>query len=465
MWWTRLKDSILEPKLESLRGLRGWCVRAARVGYFSVHKLRADLGLERAATLSFVTILSLIPAGILFFSFADLVGAITPITEYVKENILPLAAPDFQKELGSALDEYFTEQEQFREGMKGWAGFVGILTLIPAALGMMVTAERTLNLIWKVPTRRTYLQRFATFWVVLTTSPFILLATTWVQDFLVPSGGRIEQITRDSIVLGTIYHFLVPVSIGFVAFTVVYVYMPATSVKLKHAAVGGFVAAALWETSKRCFYLYVERSDSLYGRMAIIPLSLVWLYINWLVVLVGCEVSYVVQNLRGMHRERSRESRQPLTVVGLAYIEALVKAFLTAGPISTPRQFADRWDLDAQQVSEAAERLGQAGVLAETTEEKGGYVPARAPETIGLEEVLDALLDPADACLIRGADEESVATILSEEEEEEGGPLRDVRSLELLRRSGTAYRSVLKDVALTDVVGRPQGERSNGGAT
>ncbi len=246
--------------------------------------------------------------------------------------------------------------------------------------------------------------------------------------------------------------------------------MPATSVKLKYAAVGGFVAAALWETSKRSFFLYVERSDSLYGRMATIPLSLVWLYINWLIVLVGCEVAYVLQNLSGMHPERTDEPRQPLTVVGLAYIEALVEAFLAGRPISTPEQFADRWDLDAQQVRDAAERLGQAGVLAETTEEKGGYVPARAPETIGLEEVLDALLEPSDACLIGGPEEESVATMLpegerSEEEAEGGRPLGDVRSLELLRRSGTAFRSVLKDVALTDVIGRPQGERSNGGAT
>ncbi len=82
MWWTRLKDRILEPNLESLRGFHGWSVRAARVGYFAASKLRADLGFERAATLSFVTILSLIPLGILFFSFADLVGVIKPITHF-----------------------------------------------------------------------------------------------------------------------------------------------------------------------------------------------------------------------------------------------------------------------------------------------------------------------------------------------------------------------------------------------
>ena len=72
--------------------------------------------------------------------------------------------------------------------------------------------------------------------------------------------------------------------------------------------------------------------------------------------------------------------------------------------------------------------------------------------------------------LIGGPGEKSVATVMpggagSKEEEEGGGPLREVRSLELLRRSGTAFRSVLKDVTLTDVIGRPQVGRSNGGAT
>jgi uncharacterized BrkB/YihY/UPF0761 family membrane protein len=153
MWWTTLRDRILEPNLESLHGLRGRCVRAARLAWFAAGKLRVDLGFERAATLSFVTLLSLIPLGVLFFSFADLVEETDRIARYVKDNLVPLAAPDFQTQLSAALDDYFTKQEAFREGMRGWAGFVGVLTLIPAALVMMVTAERTFNRIWKVPTR------------------------------------------------------------------------------------------------------------------------------------------------------------------------------------------------------------------------------------------------------------------------------------------------------------------------
>lgn len=378
------------------RGVFGGLLAAGRFAYLALREFRRDYCLERSATLAFATVVSLIPLAVLFLSFAVQLGAGDRVLEYAKEKILPLAAPDFQETLSVWLEENISK-DAFAKGLVGLVGLVALAGLLLSALGIFVTAERNFNRIWKVRGTRTYVQKLAIFWVILTTSPFILTASASVEQLLLPAGGALEAIAQRWFFLRALYSAVVPVSIGFLGFLLLYVFLPSAKVRFRSAALGGVVAAILWLASTKTFYVYVARTSSIYGSLAIFPLFLLWLYLNWAITLLGCEIAYVHQNFASLAdgvRPGAPGRPPPASLAALAFLERVCAAFSAGGRPPKAAEIAKDLGLPIPLVEEAARTLSERGVVGVCS---GGYCLLQAPQRILLADVVGFFSDGAEA--------------------------------------------------------------------
>ncbi|HDT12107.1 MAG TPA: hypothetical protein ENO01_00465, partial [Candidatus Marinimicrobia bacterium] len=212
---------LIERDASEWGSLRRFFSRIAWFLTITFKKFKSDLCLEQAASMAFITVISLIPLAVLFFSIAGVLGVGQEIINYVQDRVFPFVAPEFQYELSEWLNAYISPTA-FRGIKSGIINLIAILSLLLAAMGVFVMAERVFNHIWKVPEKRSYIQKVIAFWVVLTTSPFLILTSIWLMNFINPPGGLIDQLMQQNWIVRLLYNNLVPLTVSFIAFTLAY---------------------------------------------------------------------------------------------------------------------------------------------------------------------------------------------------------------------------------------------------
>jgi membrane protein len=185
-----------------------------------------------------------------------------------------------------------------------------------------------------------------------------------------------------------------------IGFTFAYAFIPNTKVKLRAALVGGIVAGTLWQSAQWGYIRWqigFTKYNAIYGSFAQLPLFLIWLYISWILVLLGAEICYAFQNLgsavrRGMVENLSPRARQRVALMVLGSITA---RFLDGFGPRPVREVARALRLPEDAVQDALALLALAGVtvaLKEDDEEEPSFTLAVAPDKILLSEVAAAVL-------------------------------------------------------------------------
>jgi len=379
--------NIQEPKRES-----NILYKVTWVITVTFKKFKNDLCFEQAASLAFITVISLIPLSVLFFSIAGVLGVGQEIINYVQDRVFPFVAPEFQQELSIWLNTYISPTA-FRGIKSGIISLVAIVSLLLAAMAVFVMAERVFNHIWKVQERRSYLQKVVAFWVVLTTSPFLILMSIWLMNYINPPGGMIDQLIQSSWFFRLMYNNLVPLGISFAAFTLAYIIVPSISVKFKYAAWGGLIAAMLWELSKKTFYLYVAQIGhvtNFYKSLATIPLFLMWIYLTWILVLWGAELSHTFQNmqiLRRIYENQGRERFYSKHYLAAMILVSIGKAFRQGNPVPPLDDIGQKAGIRIEVLDEVAQILVQKHFIFPDTSQNGSYFLGKDPRHIYLSDV------------------------------------------------------------------------------
>ena len=175
-------------------------------------------------------------------------------------------------------------------------GVVGLGVLLLTAIALIVTIDRTLNSIWRVKTPRPLMQRVLIYWAVITLGPVLLAASLALTSYVVSAstgGGGLPEGVR--LLLG-VFQFLL-IAAGHAA---LYHYVPNTRVKWQHAWVGGLFVAAGLELAKKALGLYLTNVPTyslVYGAFATLPILLVWIYMAWLIVLMGAVIAACLPTL------------------------------------------------------------------------------------------------------------------------------------------------------------------------
>lgn len=451
-----LRRLLTQPVGELSRAQRR--VRSAiDLGRHAAQQLARDRAAEMAAALTYRTIFSLVPVIVMsmlvFRAFVSLDEAKSLITDkvYAYLNITAIAVgntppppsdgpktgpagpdaatpkpgpsgpdsaplPDSEPatadlgggELRDTIDARINEitDRAYQLSFKSIGG-IGVALLIWAALAMVINLEQCFNIVTESPRGRPWHLRIPIYWAVITLGPVLLLVSLYLA-------GAAVGLLSDVPVLGTVVRF----ASGFTAFGaswlllfLLYVLMPATKIKLRPAAIGGFIAAVLWELGKWGFKLYVTKAvpySALYGTLGLIPLFLFWLYITWLIVLFGLELTWLLQSLRGRQlaeQQRRAEERligDPKWIVPI--MVRIGRAFEEGRTVGVG-ELCERLDLPRRAVVGWGERLQSAGFLREVEGTDGalgrdaGYTLARPAQRIDLTAMLavgQAVTAPAD---------------------------------------------------------------------
>jgi len=193
---------------------------------------------------------------------------------------------------------------------------VGALLLIVTSVLLFSNIENSFNEIWHVTQRRSFLVKFAAFCTILMLGPPLVGASFFLTARLEPLRRTLAQMPGGNYVARSCLRAL-PLIITWVAFFLAYRLLPKTHVRWRCALAGAIVAGTLWEAAKWGFGVYVAGAVSyshIYGSLASFPIFLLWLYISWVIVLFGAGVAYTSQNLRVLTRQRRHATRQqPVT--------------------------------------------------------------------------------------------------------------------------------------------------------
>lgn len=250
-----------------------------------VSRFVEDQGLPHAASLTYTTLLSLVP--LMTVSLA--VFSAFPVSDRVADKVQLFLFENFVPTSGELLMGYFQTFSQEASKLSG----AGFMFLIVVALMLMANIDRALNRIWRVTRKRAAISLFMEYWAILTLGPILIgvsvAATTYlstiplVSDTAAALGGGVGGLLK-----------VAPLFASIVAFTLLYAVVPNRRVPVLHALAGGLLAALLFESAKRGFAYYVTSFptyEAIYGAMAVVPIFLVWVYVSWLVTLLGAEFS------------------------------------------------------------------------------------------------------------------------------------------------------------------------------
>ena len=168
---------------------------------------------------------------------------------------------------------------------------------------LISTVDKSLNRIWRIHTRRKRITSFAVYWMILTLGPVLIgisiLATSYIISLF--SGSGVDTTSFNNLLLRAL-----PFVASLAGFLVLYMLVPNTSVKFKHALAGAVLATVLFELAKKGFAIFVIQLptyEAIYGALAIIPILFVWVYLSWLIVFVGAEVTVCLQEISaGKHK-------------------------------------------------------------------------------------------------------------------------------------------------------------------
>lgn len=169
-----------------------------------------------------------------------------------------------------------------------WAGLAAVAVL---AVWLMLIMDRSINAIWRVHRARPYWMSVLGYMALLLSAPLLIGVSVTISTYIMSLTAEVEGV---SATLHALLLRVVPVAMSTLAFFMIYRIVPHRPVPWRHALLGGFVAALLFEIGKQLFRVYVHESPTysrVYGAFAAVPVFLVWLYLSWLVVLFGAELT------------------------------------------------------------------------------------------------------------------------------------------------------------------------------
>jgi membrane protein len=308
-WYVRLGAQA--PRFRQVLARVGpWVDHARDVLAFAGRRARAVRLSEVAGSLTFTTVLSLVP----LLAVALAVFSAFPLfAEYRSALEKTLVTSLLPEQISNVILRYLQE---FSAQATRLTAF-GLAFLVVAALLMILTVDRVLNDIWQVRQRRPLAQRVLIYWALLTVGPLLFGGSLALTSFLATLSGRVVQQLPP-----TLHQLLdfVPLAVGGFGFAAMYVFVPNRPVRWRDALVGGFIASALSEAAKTVFTSYISRGtyQSIYGAFATLPVFLLWVYISWWVTLFGAAIAATLPMLRlTRFADEARPGNRFITAVAL----------------------------------------------------------------------------------------------------------------------------------------------------
>jgi membrane protein len=380
---------IWSVDISSLSSFRAFILKFLRLLYVAVREFTEGHLTLRAMGLVYTTLLSLVP--LLAVSFSVLKGF------GVHNQIEPILS-NFLAPLGAKGVEITDKVIGFVENIKvGVLGTIGISMLIYTVISLIQKIESAFNSVWKIKRSRSFARRFSDYMSVILIGPVLIFSamgltatvksTTIIQSLLSiePFGTVIYLVSK-----------IIPYFFVCAAFTFIYAFIPNIKVKFRSALMGGVIAGVLWEATGWAFASFVVSSTkyaAIYSGFAILIMFMIWLYISWLILLVGAEVSFYHQypQFLSVKKETLLLSNRLKERLAILIMVLIGDNYYHNKPAWTFNSLVSRLGLPIESVQDVLETLEKNGFIIETGDEPPSFLPAKDIETIVLRDLLNSV--------------------------------------------------------------------------
>ncbi|MCZ6717003.1 MAG: YihY/virulence factor BrkB family protein [Gammaproteobacteria bacterium] len=390
-------EALWNPTVDKSTAITHRLLRLLRLPYALARDMASGALRLRAMSLVYTTMLSIVPLLALSFSVLKGLG--------VHKKLEPLLFKFFEP-LGERGAEMTQQVIGFVDNVKGSVlGSVGLLFLVWIAFSMVQKVEDSFNYVWQVEKPRSLARRFSEYISVILIGPVVMVFALGMiasinNTALVQKLAEIEPFGTTLIMVGNLAPYLLIVLL----FSFVYAFVPNTSVKIRAALGGGAIAGVLWAFTGELFASFVANTGSraaIYSGFAIVLVALIWLYLSWLILLLGAQISFYIQR-----PEYKRHGRQQIEPVGqlreglaLTVMINVAQSFRDNASQWSVNSLASKLDIPATALGPVVNRLLASGMLAITEHEK--LLPGSEISRIRIADILLAIRENRDIPMLK----------------------------------------------------------------
>lgn len=325
-----------------------------------------------AAALTYTTLFALVPVLTVIYSILSAIPALSEwggdFTAQLLSTVLPQGS--------EYISDYLLSFSQQARSLT----WIGVVFLFVTSLTLLRTIERQFNRIWNVDTPRSGLQNFMRYWVVLTLGPVLVIGAIAASSVLasLPVFSDLDNIP--------VPIKLLPWALSTAAITAVYILVPNCRVPWKNALIAAMLISFCFEVGKYLFAHIVGLFPSyqlIYGAFAVVPLFLLWIYLAWMLLLIGAELSYALSHYAPANRQL------PLMWRRLRLVQRLIDEQRKGRLLNEARLAKRLRDLTPVQVRVELHHLKQRGFV--TLTQEGHWVWIADIEQLTLMQLFDDL--------------------------------------------------------------------------
>ena len=365
-----------------------WLYKTGRSAYALMRDVISGQLTLHAMSLVYTTLLSIVPLLALSFSVLKALGVHQRMEPFLFQFFEPMGPQGVQ------LAEQILG---FVDNMKvGVLGSVGLALLVYTVISLVQKIERSFNMIWRVPDMRSMAQRFSNYLSVIMVGPLLMvsaigISATIFSSSIVQTLMAVEPLGSLILMVSRFTPFLLVVG----AFTFVYIFIPNTRVKLRYAFIAGLVAGVSWQAAGMLFASFVAgsaRYAAIYSSFAIGIILLIWIYLNWMILLLGASLAFYLQNPGSVaKRSQVRMSPELQEKVGLTLMWLVAKPFSEGGRAPQQEALEQQLKVPGEITRGVSDKLIRAGLLTLAGRQGDRLVPGRSLSLITVGDVLQAV--------------------------------------------------------------------------
>lgn len=428
-----INQLLWDTDLKQVNKVHAYLVSTLRILYGAGRDLSEGLPSLRAMSLVYTTLLSIVP--LLAVSFSVLKG-------FGVHNQLEPALISLLEPLGEKGLQVSQQIISFVDNMKvGVLGSIGLMLLIFTVLSLVKKIESAFNFTWRIKSTRNIFQRFSNYLSVILIGPLLLFTAAGVTASF-NSSAVIEKFSSIE-PFGTILLFageVVPYVLTIITFTIIYILIPNTKVRLSSAFYGAVVATILWKLVGALFTAFIVDSTkytAIYSTFAILIILMIWIYVSWLIVLTGASIAYYHQNPDRISNKSQviRLSCRLREKLALAIMQLIAFNFQHNEKPWSVKTLAKKIDISEQALMLIIDALLSSKLLASSGKNGMYFLPGQSLENISVDMVLN---------VARSTEE----TVNLRPEHVETAPQVD----QAVSRIENAITDATKDITLKDLV-------------
>jgi len=383
--WT---DKLVWGNLLQKYGIAGRIVTGVlRNAYAVIRDIVSGQLTLRAMSLVYTTLLSIVPLIAVSFSVLKGFGVHKDLEQYLYGVLEPLGEKGVE-----ITDQVMTLVNNVNGSVLGG---IGLAFFIYTAISMVQKIEESFNYVWYVNKPRSFSRRFTEYLLVLLIVPLAIVVALGAIASL--GNESAFQWLAANTILGPFFSAttkLTPYIVVIVVFTALYKYMPNTRVDFRSALVGGLSGGILWATLGMVFAAFIAnsaRNQTIYASFAIAITTLIWLYLNWLILLVGSQIAFYFQNPAYLRIGR----REPRLSNAMRERLALNIMFLVGKEFRDPAEgislssLSSRLRIPSITLAPIAAGLEASGLI--TTNDKEHLLPGREMSRVSLDDILSVV--------------------------------------------------------------------------